>query len=751
MANVPNIPSVVVTIEDRSYLQPVLQSGRTVLIPFFSKYGKEDFVEWSDWEEYELRFGKSDPKKYGKAQLYIKGASQFTQSFLGKRLLATDAAYANQLVSYDASGAVRTSLSNQTDVDGIEASSPDKTLGFVGNGRGDGYNDIVVKFSPLDDYSKFYADEDGLEKYTFNFLSAKIYEKQSNGSLIQISKDPIPFALVSEDPDTHVSIKDIYDNMSLEAASRFEDQSDYLAAFQVDAANTLVENLNVDSIGSPLLYDGAKGQTAFISFEDGTVEPYYVSRPQSESVDQIRVHWVDGGGADHYDIIKIVDAQITITDDSATGPLPGDIEDFNIIGTKAFYKVTLNENGNFVSAVVNEARTSATQGMVRYDAGFDLTDAAIMVNDYVLKETSEYTIDGTVVTFIEPLNYGDDVYIRSANTAGNAAVVVEPIFFERYNLWKSLIKEGVQLFNGTSGANLYINGLLNFNGPGTTGSENAKMLLLDFYMTDATIREVLYPKYDFDYVPDFTDDSDVQAAITNLNDYIQTAFGIHSCGIKYDYTQDIKYRKYNLGISSFNNAIYSGQANRKHYDSDLGRTIFMPLSYYALLSHLYIDGTMGISEPVANVDKGSLRTGTIDLTYTATSNQIEKCRMKQINMLIDEPDGIYFIDQLTMYKRSSILSRIHAIKPVQKVKKDLRKLLKTGLQSKNGKAAEMTVRSIVDRYMVQWVYSDKNIRGAFEYYNVAISFNESNLTLDVMLTVKPVRSVEKINVTINVV
>jgi hypothetical protein len=40
MANVPNIPSVVVTIEDRSYVQPILSSGRTVLVPFFSKYGK---------------------------------------------------------------------------------------------------------------------------------------------------------------------------------------------------------------------------------------------------------------------------------------------------------------------------------------------------------------------------------------------------------------------------------------------------------------------------------------------------------------------------------------------------------------------------------------------------------------------------------------------------------------------------------------------------------------------------------------
>ena len=752
MANVPNIPSVVVTIEDRSYLQPILSSGRTVLMPFFSKYGDEDFNIWATWDEYENKFGAANPRKYGMAQIFIKGASQYTQSFLGKRLMPSDAAYANKINQFSDTDVQETSLTGYVDANGLIADAGDESAVFYGSGRGSGYNDIVIRFQPLEEYTRFYADENGIPNYQFNFLAATVYEKQSNGSLVQIEQDVIPFALVDIDPYTGETIKDIYDAMSLNIEERFENISAHVRAAIKDVNNKLTEYLGPKNLDTVLFWDAALGKAAYIVFEDGDVTVEYVEAPQNETVTHARFHYTNNSGNDAYAIVRVDNGQILIADDTASGALEGDLEEMKIFSSKAFYTFKISDKGNFKAADVTTYQTTAKDGQVIVTTTFDCVGAAVIVDDVIMVEGDDYTVNGTNINFTKPLNYGQSVTVISASSDSNPEIKLEQFKFARYNLWRHLLENGLQLENGFDGENLFINGTLNFDGPGEAGKENAKMLLVDFYSNNAELREVLYPKYDFDYVPDFTMNPDVQAAIVGLCDYLQTAFGLHSTGIKYNYKQDLDYRKYGLGISSFCNALYSGEANKRHYDSDLGRTLVMPSNYYAMLNHLYIDGAMDIAEPVAGIDKGSLRTGAIKLTYTPTTLEIEKLRMKQVNAIIDEPDGVYFIDQLTMYKRASILSRIHAVKPILQVKKDLRKLLKDVLQAKDGRTAEGRARTIVDTYMRDKVYdAQKNRHGWFEYYKVDLMFDENKLEIKILLTVKPLRSVEKVNVTIGVV
>ena len=754
MANVPNIPSVVVTIEDRSYLQPILSSGRTVLIPFFSKYGNEDFQEWATWDEFQSKFGTANPKKYGAAQIFIKGASQFTQSFLGKRLLPTDATYANKLILFSASGIYVNSIPGVKDASGfnIGGELPSGFLTFHGNGRGSGYNDIVIKFEPLEEYTRFYADENGIPQYQFNFLAATVYERQGNGTLIQLEQNKIPFALVDIDPTTGATIKDIYDAMSLNIEERFENISNYVRNTLIDMNGELEEHLGPKDLDSVLFWDAEVSKPAYIVFEDGDITVEYIDEDKDKAVESARFHYIDADSNDAYAIVKVTNGKIVIADDTANGTQSGDLEEMKIASSKAFYTFKISDRGNFGGAATQEFSVVAKDKQLTVTVPFGCEGATVIVDDVIVVEGEDYTVNGNTVLFNKPLGYGQNVKIISANENNKPAIKLTQFKFARYELWKYLIENGVQLENGFDGANLYINGMLNFDGPGETGKENAKMLLVDFYSTNPDLREVLYPKYDFDYVPDFSMDPDVQAAITNLCDFIQTAFGIHTTGIKFNYKQDIDYRRYNLGISSFCNALYSGEANRKHYDSDLGRVIVMPSNYYALLNHLYVDGALDLAEPVAGVDKGSLRTGSIKLTYTPTTLEIEKLRMKQINAIIDEPDGVYFIDQLTMYKKASILSRIHAIKPIMKVKKDLRKLLKDVLQSKDGRTAIGRVRTIIDTYMNDTVYdAQKNRKGWFEYYKYDVIFDENKLEIKVLLTIKPLRSVEKVSVTIGVV
>ena len=752
MANVPNIPSVVVSIEDESYLQPILSSGRTVLIPFFSKYGIEEIQSWSTWDEFKSKFGEINPRKYGMAQMYIKGASQFTQSFLGKRLLPSDAAIANKIDEYSAEGVMGMSISGATEPSSIAAGSTDESFSFYGRGRGSGYNDIVIRFEPLNEYTKFYADDNGIPNYQFNFLAATVYEKSSNGNLVQLEQNKIPFALVDIDPSNGATIKDIYDAKSLSAEHRFEDISTHVGAFLFDNNSELENYMGPKDIDSRLFWDADKSKAAYIIFEDADISIEYTDASMDATVPKARFHYKDSAGDDKYVIVTISNGQIKVADDTSNGSETGDLESMNIASSKSFYTLKFYDKGNFLASDVKIYETTASEGQMTVVTKFDCTGAAVIVDDVVVTENTDYTVSNDSIIFTKPLGYGQYIKIVSASSNSDANIILDQLKFPRYTLWKHLIEDGVQLESGYNGKNLYINGILNFSGPGATGKENAKMLLVDFYSTNPDLREVLYPKFNFDYVPDYTSDADVQAAIGNLTDYIQTALGIHSTGIKYNYKQDLDYRKYDLGFSSFCNALYSGEANKKQYDADLGRAIVMPTSYYAMLDHLYIDGSMDISEPVAGINKGSLRTGIIKLTYSPTTLQIEKMRMKQINSIIDEPDGIYFIDELTMYKKSSILSRIHAIKPIMQIKKDLRKLLKDILFDKDGYTAVDRAKTIIDIYMKDTVYdAQKNRTGWFEYYKYDIVFEENKLEIKVLLTVKPLRSVEKVSVTIGVV
>ena len=58
------------------------------------------------------------------------------------------------------------------------------------------------------------------------------------------------------------------------------------------------------------------------------------------------------------------------------------------------------------------------------------------------------------------------------------------------------------------------------------------------------------------------------------------------------------------------------------------------------------------------------------LQYEPSDFAIEKLRNKQINSIIIEKDGTYFIDQLTMLKKRSKLNLVNVVKTIQKLRKE---------------------------------------------------------------------------------
>jgi hypothetical protein len=297
----------------------------------------------------------------------------------------------------------------------------------------------------------------------------------------------------------------------------------------------------------------------------------------------------------------------------------------------------------------------------------------------------------------------------------NETLSTDIIEFPRYNLYQKLIENPLQLSAGTDGENVIIDNALNMQGPGTAEDPNAKQLLMNFYNGDPLIREVMYPKYDFDYIPDWTNDFDVMTSIVNLADDIGFTIPITSLGYSTSVEEDALKRQQDYYVNSFNTLIYSGQCNTEHFDEGSGSYITIPHSYMAMLINLKIDAEYSITEPPANINKGALLEAKVRLSYNITSPGIEKLRNMQINTIIEETDGIYEIDQLSSYKKASKLSRINIIKPIHRMRKDIPKLLKDFIQLKalNSNISEIT--KIVSRYMDRYRISADNLKdGIFQ-------------------------------------
>ena len=420
------------------------------------------------------------------------------------------------------------------------------------------------------------------------------------------------------------------------------------------------------------------------------------------------------------------------------------------ISTGINYKVKANEKDGsynlYIEATKNEGSPKIT--LKYYNAGANNYKKFYIDNrELKLDDDPEATADNSYENlYTVATNNFVKLYIDPATQK----LMIEEFNTLRSDLYKKLIKNSWQLQSGTDGQNLHINDIFNFNGPGDSNSENGKMLLINFINNDKDLRETMYPRYKFNYLVDWTSDLDIINYITNLTDSSGLFLGINSLPIAFDASQDYQIRTEKLYQSSYNNALYSGQWNLKHYDEYSGKNISMALSYYMMINHLKIDNTMSITEPVAGITKGQLPVANVKLSYSPSSADIEKLRFQQINTIINENDGIYAIDQLTMYKKSSKLSRINVVKVLQLMKNELPPILKPFIQTKSNIDNTSAISGKVENYMSRWLLQvgSSNPDAIFSDINISTMFIEEDYTLIVTIKVTPIGTIEKISIPI---
>lgn len=817
----PDIPGIFMSVTDNSIAEDATESQRKVFIAGPTKFGDNTVMTFSKTEQLEAMVGKENTFKYGLGQFYAKSYIEAGATVLFKRIDDDTATYSNQLlyknpdyytgnnksidpfnalyfsnilekdtlttlnpeattlkfkVSTDGATIIdnlfTVSLDGTTSVDSIinakiiesgiqnvhyvkimqlpqgkfekpgniqiliwevislaaltsvvytkpvtENLKEQTVFSLLGKGRGKGYNDLFNVFTSAEEYEKFDADQDGIISYKFNFVNGTIYE---NGSEIKKKSNTILFSLMDIDPVSKNMITHASSGNNLWVNDYFGDSNAYVTA----KVNSLYQEEirkypNIDAVladkNRPFFFVESSSTQA-----DSTLNPtdriwYEVSINDSLTPSTFRIQ------------------RATFNARRQLSALPTFAYKDPVSGLNEYYLVTVDDAN---------AKLSLNISKINYvPAGFTAT--------YGVKADGtgeEAYIDGDRAFYMIKL-------VDNAST-GRKEFEFEKFKFLRWELYSYLMQYNLFLDGGSDtvgGSTGFIN---------TDGSANVDAIangIYDYFRNDKEIREVIYPKYTFNYIIDWTDSIKVKNVLTRLVDRIRRTMHICSCsavrlnstGLSPDYSvdNDILCREQYLTFSSYNTMLYTSQRNKAHFDSSTRLTHKLPSSFYALLDHLFVDKEYGITEPVANIDKGIIRTSNLKLSHSIYSEDIEKLRKMQINCIVTDESENYFIDQLTSYKKSSKLSLGNVVKTIQYLQILIPKKLKPFLQKKETDVAITTnVINVIQELLKPYKVSVNSKDAIFKQVTVVPKFDNNILRITLRLT--PAGTTEKIQVPI---
>jgi len=319
-------------------------------------------------------------------------------------------------------------------------------------------------------------------------------------------------------------------------------------------------------------------------------------------------------------------------------------------------------------------------------------------------------------------------------------------------------QNGVGLSLGGDGAQYDMFGRIDFAGSGADAGMFEGHVAQAFNGTltsiDGTIELIVqstYPWYEFDYILSGGYSATVQYAAVTLADDRSDCMVIADTGSNASSANaDISNRLNLVPWNTYNAMLYVQY--REIFDVYTGKHIYITPAYHAIERHLVIDARDWIAEPVAGIEKGAIQEPIV-LSYRPPLVKLNDLIDGEMNPVIVEPQGKYILHQLTTWKRLSIMKRGHAVKFIHFIKKEIPKLLKDILQHK---ATPFWI-GMVDRRLNGFLYpfvvgnSSSDRLAAMTSFTVDSTFDEARSEIVVALTVRPIRSIEAINVSIIVV
>jgi len=319
-------------------------------------------------------------------------------------------------------------------------------------------------------------------------------------------------------------------------------------------------------------------------------------------------------------------------------------------------------------------------------------------------------------------------------------------------------QNGVGLSLGSDGAQYDSFGRLDFVGSGANAGIFEGVVSQAFNgtlgSTDGTIELIvqsLYPWYEFDYILSGGYSAVVQSAAVQLADARSDCMVIGDTGANsQSAADDISARLNMVPWNTYNAMLYVQY--RDIFDPYTGKHIYITPAYHAIERHLVIDARDWIAEPVAGIEKGAIQEPIV-LSYRPQLVLMGDLIDGEMNPTIVEPQGKYILHQLTTWKRLSIMKRGHAVKFIHYIKKEIPKLLKDILQHKATPFWIGMVDRRLNGFMSPFVVgnSSSDRMAALTSFSVSSIFDEARSEIQVALIVRPIRSIEAINVSIIVV
>lgn len=735
----PDIPGVFMSVTDNSFSEAQTESERSVFMVMPLKYGDEKVMVFSKTKDLDAAAGTENSFKYGKGQFYARNFIDAGATVFIKRIDDPSATYANQLLrrnsdyyglasgstpDYTQDAFVGISFATvmekdtlvqvaSTDSAVLKENKQETVFSLLAKGRGAGYNDLFAVYSGATEYEKFDATDEGIINYKFNFVNMDIMEYNSSTTEVKKKANTILYSLMDIDPltknmITHKSNGDVLWVNDIVVNSNFYMTAKINASYQ----DEIRKYPNIDAV----LTD--KNKPFF--FVEGS------STANDPTLSVSERHWYEVSMDDRTTPVSFKIQRATFTSSRQVTHQP--IFEVMVGSSKKFYQAIIKDNNATLSIDFDEY----------------LPAASAYVATYPISNGTAY-IDGEKAFYTLKLKY-------NATTA-QVEVAYAPFRFLRWELYTFLMKYNMKLNEGKD--NSSTSGFVNADG--SANIDAISNAIYEYIRDDKEIREVIYPKFTFNYLIDWTDTIKVKDIFTKLADRIRRSMHICSCssirttstGLSLDYSveNDILCREQYLTFTSYNTMLYSSQQNKTHFDSATKQTHKLPSSFYALLDHLYVDQNMSITEPVANIEKGIIRTANLKLSHEIYSEDIADLRKLQINCIVTDGSDNYFIDQLTAYKKQSKLSLGNVVKTLQYLQILIPKKLKKYVQKKETDVAVTSnvlneVQDILKPYKAS-VNSEDAI-----FKDVVINPSFSNNILTIAIRVTPAGTTEKINVPI---
>jgi hypothetical protein len=327
---------------------------------------------------------------------------------------------------------------------------------------------------------------------------------------------------------------------------------------------------------------------------------------------------------------------------------------------------------------------------------------------------------------------------------------------------------GIKLDKGEDGNQYDSQGRLNLDGNSDLVGAIASAYNGSLTSTDGSIEslpQTIYGIYFFDYIVTggwagtfrelssnsvLNINSHMFSSALELADLRMDVLVIGDTGDNNTTSKDLLARQNSYLENSFNAMLYSQY--RQIIEPYTARPIWISPVYHAIERHLAVDRQYWIAEPVANIEKGALQEAA-ELRYKPNLAGLEDLMDAEVNPTLSEPDGKYFITQLTCWKRLSAMKRAHVVKFVHYVKKELPKLLKDILQRKATPFWINQANARINGFMSKFVQGSAptDIYTAIKSFSSQVQYDSLRQELNVILMIDPVDVIETINVRIIVV